>query len=184
MRRRMLTSRRHLFTFMAAVSLVLFGVGIALWARSYSYRDYFQLRDRRHAISLEPGQIWIDITDRPYWGGRPYQSFEARQTFNRGHGRFFEVSDNKLNAGASHSALGFTYVRRVQTQDAVGFTEIAVPWWLACLFFAVTPGTWLLRRRRRRFPGTCLKCGYDLRATPHRCPECGTTASSVVTTAA
>jgi hypothetical protein len=43
----------------------------------------------------------------------------------------------------------------------------------ACLLPGIRLGR-VLRRRRRRDPGVCPACGYDLRATPERCPECGT----------
>jgi len=52
-------------------------------------------------------------------------------------------------------------------------------WWVVLVVGAL-PAVRVLRvvRRyktlRRVNAGLCLRCGYDLRATPGRCPECGT----------
>lgn len=62
-------------------------------------------------------------------------------------------------------------------QTALTSWGIIVPCWAALLLFAICPALWLNNRRRRRAQQrgiTCLACGYDLRATPDRCPECGT----------
>lgn len=47
--------------------------------------------------------------------------------------------------------------------------------WLLVLITAILPIACLLRwlNRDRFAPNCCQKCGYDLRATPVRCPECG-----------
>jgi hypothetical protein len=44
---------------------------------------------------------------------------------------------------------------------------------VACSLAAVVPALALVRYRRRAESGQCGMCGYDLRATPGRCPECG-----------
>jgi hypothetical protein len=59
------------------------------------------------------------------------------------------------------------------------FGGVYFPHWLAACA-AGLPGISVVTRRgvrrwrKRHRHGLCVCCGYDLRATPGRCPECGT----------
>jgi hypothetical protein len=53
---------------------------------------------------------------------------------------------------------------------------VVVPYWFLLLLALPLPllravKFWRVRRRAQK--GHCAACGYDLRATPGRCPECG-----------
>ncbi len=53
---------------------------------------------------------------------------------------------------------------------------LVLPLWIPTVLFAVLPTLALIRlrrRRKRRRLGLCSRCGYDLRASTGRCPECG-----------
>jgi len=50
-----------------------------------------------------------------------------------------------------------------------------VPAWFLVVCLGVFGGyVWRLSRARKSGQNTCERCDYDLRATPDRCPECGT----------
>jgi hypothetical protein len=52
---------------------------------------------------------------------------------------------------------------------------LIVPAWFPIILLLIPPGLFLFfRLRKHSTPGVCAQCGYDLRATPDRCPECGT----------
>ena len=53
--------------------------------------------------------------------------------------------------------------------------KLRFPHWILIIAFILLPACKLaLRRQNKQLAGYCSRCNYDLRATPDRCPECGT----------
>lgn len=59
--------------------------------------------------------------------------------------------------------------------QAYRWRTIGFPYAVPIILCAMYP---IMQFRRRRREGCCAKCGYDLRASPERCPECGLVTAS------
>jgi hypothetical protein len=154
---------RLLLNAATAVSLVLFAAVAVPWVRSYHIAEGYAWAD-----PARPAYVEISARDGRFWlyrnAGAPAPSDTARGGF---HYRYFAGDpDGRRDGGAG----GFSVAN-----PRPGRWWVGVPGWFACAAAATLPALWVRRATRRRpGDGCCPACGYDLRATPDRCPECGT----------
>jgi hypothetical protein len=80
--------------------------------------------------------------------------------------------EGKTPASRLGFGIGKSQYLRVPPPGTTKYWWVSIPYWL----IIATTGLLAIRCfkvRRRKLNGCCAVCGYDLRATPDRCPECG-----------
>ena len=173
--------RRTLIDAAAFVSLGLFAATLFLWVRGFwldehlraypdtahrlhtvilwTYRNGFCLGDmQRESSSADAAGVAQERSRTPHWSSRP--------SGGAGWERGFSYVDVRWKFA------GFAWLRSPSAGNP--WWAFAFPAWFPALAFGVLPAWAIVRRRRRCHPaGCCQHCGYDLRATPDHCPECG-----------
>jgi hypothetical protein len=167
------------------VCLLLAVATAVLWVRSYWWADLISCtREQGYYVDLsadtEPGavSVWLNMSLAPHIA-EPGWFVDARL-----YGTMRPMllpKEYPVFSGA------FEWRSYRLYGDRTTWT-IGCPFWALLALFVcagIVPMVPRLRRARRRHAGLCGTCGYDLRASPERCPECGTPnpRASVVTTA-
>lgn len=153
---------RRLFHSLCAMSLSLCIFTIALWVRSYSIREdvSWQSAKRLTRFKCSAGEFLIE---------------SGPQTSLSPHVFRWAFPANDMAAVFSEAVgtgylLGFGFGR---TGDSARMdTDVIFPLWFVALLLILP--LFLAWRDYRKRIGRCKKCGYDLRASKDRCPECGT----------
>jgi hypothetical protein len=145
--------RRRFFNLAAAVSLVLCAATVGLWIRGVSRVDVIRKNGTYGQCILAVGRGEIVVFRVPHgpegYDGWSYDTYDGNWLGNDVHSLWFSSEDRSMT----------------------------VPMWFVAVSSALPALAWTVRRSTRRRSGSrCRHCGYDLRATPERCPECGTVA--------
>ena len=192
--------KRRLLNLLTALSLLLCVAVCVLWVRSYWHRDSLYREEMSpgglawtsKTFHSSSGMIWADIWRGSYldrsialYEWQMLQRFREQAALRVGDsatvrpGTWTYSDVVPRPAVTPEESFGIHYVR-TRDQIAPGITHFVfhagIPHGLVAALAMILPAvsTWSwLRRRHRRRGGLCPSCGYDLRATPGRCPECG-----------
>ena len=198
---------RRVFTTASALSLLLCVATLLLWVTSYRriltasrYRhitnrdidraqfagkigafDVTILRGRCE-VAIEMDSAYLDddgewhFSQNPTFAGMGDIEVDAPPTIPFSGGRRAPVYRVYFN----HAALAFY---RNDLNDISRGYNVIFPLWFLVFMTAALPTAWLWRRiKARRLSGLCPFCGYDLRASTGRCPECGSSIPSLMET--
>lgn len=172
--------RRRLFTLAVGLSAVLCVAAAVLEWHSMNRLDCVT----RAAWGPEggmPARIWTAGSDC----GSMFVTYERsdrlfpplQAVYQRSFPPGIHVTSIESAGWTLNDPFEFDLDRRQDVQATQQRFEARAPGWAVILTTAVLPALWSFHRLTRRRPhGLCPACGYDLRATPGRCPECGTAA--------
>ncbi|HZL36674.1 MAG TPA: hypothetical protein VFC78_15245 [Tepidisphaeraceae bacterium] len=177
------------FPWTSMFSLVLWAPIFALWATSYgalATLDWVRVQPMATGFN----HMWTNLS--LYRGCIGYLRTDSRSNLSVGvNGEWSKIRLRRLPLNQLDSPValkyangwGFgyknlTYLEAPQYYNAVSETYrgLVVPLWLPLLLLSILPIIQFrkyARRKRQSRDGCCLSCGYDLRASPDRCPECG-----------
>jgi hypothetical protein len=145
-----------------------------LWFRSHWQFDrVFVSHGKYVEVAVSAGQAFVTWPD----AGPPAQARASLVWWSRPQGATVSVPSGRI-VYAGWRQLGFGAGTESSFYGGVPatFHRLVVPFWFVTCLALLWPGIRLLAWRRRRDRlrrGCCPACGYDLRATPGECPECG-----------
>ena len=169
---------RRLFNIASLLSLLLFVAMAALWVTSYWKTQFVGWSDPRQFVGALSMTGLLRFEHGTY-AAEPGFSYVSYATPKGGLRSEVQARDR---SGGMFRAIGFASSSIDYNFDGKNMRRsVYVPHWALAGLFVLLPAIRLraLLRRRPRPPEVCAACGYDLRATPHRCPECGAVPASL-----
>ena len=162
---------------------------VVLWGRSYWIADGVSRVSEASMIMLTSnrGRLLMHRMeiDGPYASGSGLGwSYECVPSLEK----TLDLPIDPQSAGKRWDLHWGGFISRAQTPGSnvigathtfwMGYWELGMPHYAVVLFTAIAAMSgrqWLKfdQRRTRRLNGLCVQCGYDVRASPDRCPECG-----------